>query len=551
MAGVQEASFMYTIISSIHEGGGKMKRPDPPAVKMPEKVTRKKGAHDTVYIYKTVRAYRNDKGKPTSDEVAIGKLAADGESLIPNMRYFELHPTKARPIPPAQGCLSFGAAAVLAHLGDETGLSPLLRSIFPDLHSRIALTAVYMVLKGNVMCHIGDFCEENWVAESAVLDSARASELFFSIGFAGRKEFAEAWIAHVSEKDCIAYDVTSLSTYSGGIEDAEWGHNRDGEDLCQINLGMFFGEATRLPVHYITYQGSVLDKTHFELMMAEARALGIGAVRFVFDRGFVTAENIDAVADEHVSFVSALPAHLTEYKRLIDTAADIHSASNKVEDEGLYAHVASCSIGSTALSAHVFYSPSKAADEEYILWERIRRMEDELQRMSKARKLPRRYTDIFTIEGAGDGKELSFMRDAAKIDARIARLGYFVLITNDQELDSPSCLRIYREKDVIEKAFCGMKNHIDFKRMRTHTTPTTDGKLFCGFIALVLRSALATKIAKDVDTTGMTVPEVLGHLSKLKRITYADGSVSHTAVTKAQKAILKAVGITPEELLAM
>jgi transposase len=407
------------------------------------------------------------------------------------------------------------------------------------------------VLKGNVMCHIGDYCDETWVEGGAVLDSARSSDLFFSIGFAKRKRFAEAWIAHVAETDYIAYDVTSLSTYSGGIEDAEWGHNRDGEDLCQINLGMFFGEATRMPVHYITYQGSVLDKTHFECMMTEARALGINAVRFVFDRGFVTAANIDAVAEEHVSFISALPSHLKEYKRLIGSATDIHSASNKIKGEGLYAHVSPCAIGSTALTAHIFYSPSKAADEEHILWGRIRRMEDEFAKMSKTKKLPRRYTDIFTIEGAADGKELAFVRDAAKIDAQIARLGYFTLITNDPNLDSLSCLRIYRDKDKIEKAFCGMKNHIDFKRMHTHTTPTTDGKLFCGFVALVLRSALATRLALGKDTAEMTVPEALGHLSKLKRITYADGSVSHTAVTKAQKAILEAAGITPSELLAM
>ena len=74
-----------------------MRRSGFPAVEMPEKVTRKKGANGTVYIYKTLRAYRNDKGKPTSDEAAIGKLAADGVSLIPNVRYFQLHPTAALP----------------------------------------------------------------------------------------------------------------------------------------------------------------------------------------------------------------------------------------------------------------------------------------------------------------------------------------------------------------------------------------------------------------------------------------------------------------------
>ena len=60
-------------------------------VSMPEKrVTFKKGNNGTVYAYYTLRAYRNKDGKPTSDEVGIGKKASDTGMLIPNRRYFEL-----------------------------------------------------------------------------------------------------------------------------------------------------------------------------------------------------------------------------------------------------------------------------------------------------------------------------------------------------------------------------------------------------------------------------------------------------------------------------
>lgn len=45
----------------------------------------------------------------------------------------------------------------------------------------------------------------------------------------------------------------------GNYEDLEWGYNRDKEKLPQINLGMYFGETSRLPVYYCTYPGSILD----------------------------------------------------------------------------------------------------------------------------------------------------------------------------------------------------------------------------------------------------------------------------------------------------
>ena len=54
---------------------------------------------DHVYIQYTVRAYRNSKGKPTSERVCIGKLDPETNMLIPNTRYYELF-EKRQPIHP-------------------------------------------------------------------------------------------------------------------------------------------------------------------------------------------------------------------------------------------------------------------------------------------------------------------------------------------------------------------------------------------------------------------------------------------------------------------
>jgi hypothetical protein len=527
-----------------------MKRMGYEPVEMPPKTTRKHGTGNTIYIYETLRAYRNDKGRPTSDEAAIGKLAPDGIRLIPNARYFELHPKPDMAHSRASAAVSFGAAAAMMRLAGDIGVLGLLAESLPALDKQVALAAVYMVLEGNVMCHIEDYCADSWTVPGISLDSGRTSELFSAITFAQRMDFAKRWVAHISEQDYIAYDVTSLSTYCGGIEDAEWGHNRDGEDLCQINLGMFLGESTRLPVHYCTYQGSILDKAHLAFMMREAKALGIGCVRFVFDRGFVSAANIDSVASEHLSFITALPTSLLVYKGLItDAAPVIHSSRNQLEDQNLYALSAPCKIGSTALYAHIFFSPSKAADEEVILYAKISQMGGELGKLAKSKKLARRYRDYFDIDSAA--ADMVFRRDFDKIDAKLAHKGYFVLVTNDDRLDASGCLETYRAKDIIEKAFSGMKNHIDFKRMRTHGTATTDGKLFCGFIALILRSAFAARLSAFKDTKKMPVTAALRELKKLRRITYCDGSVSHTVITRTQSMILKACDIRPDELLAM
>ena len=43
-----------------------------------------------IYVQYTIRAYRNEKGKPTSESVSIGKLDPETGMLIPNRKYYEI-----------------------------------------------------------------------------------------------------------------------------------------------------------------------------------------------------------------------------------------------------------------------------------------------------------------------------------------------------------------------------------------------------------------------------------------------------------------------------
>lgn len=530
-----------------------MKRRENPPVEMPERTTVKKAANGTVYVYYTTRAYRNAQGRPTSDEAAIGKLADDGVRLIPNQRYYEFFPHER---PAAAESKAFGASGVLHLLAERLGIKDLLQEACGGLAGLVLLAAAYMVEEDNVMCHIADYCDEAFTPGGLRLDSQSTSGLFAALSMHERSSFLSSWVRLRQEEEYIAYDVTSLSTYSGGIEDAEWGHNRDGEDLCQVNLGMFVGENSRLPVYYATYQGSVLDKTHLSFMMESARALGISKARFVFDRGFVTTDNLSYVQEHHLSFITALPAHLKAYKGLLDEAAqaDISSSRNAVSGQGLYAVRLPVMIGDAGLHAHVFFSPQKRALEELALYAKVEKLEAELTKMASARKLPKKYTDLFCVS-AGDGasETMTFARDYAKIDAKLRRAGFFVLVATDNTISSEEALMTYRHKDSIEKAFSGMKNFLDFNRMRTHGTLTTDGKLFVGFIALILRSQISAALSasNDKDTKRMPVTSAIRELKKLKRITYSSGEVQYTVVTRTQRLILDALKVDSEDLLAV
>jgi len=72
----------------------------------------------------------------------------------------------------------------------------------------------------------------------------------------------------------------------------------------------------------------------------------------------------------------------------------------------------------------------------------------------------------------------------ADIDDAAKNCGFFCILTNT-DISNSDVLETYRRKDTIEKGFHDLKNHIDMKRLRTHSSNTTDGKMFCTFIAMI------------------------------------------------------------------
>ena len=60
----------------------------------------------------------------------------------------------------------------------------------------------------------------------------------------------------------------------------------------------------RLPFFYVTYPGSIIDKSHLTYMMAYNETLGISKVCFIMDRGFFTTDNVKYMQSSHLSYIT-------------------------------------------------------------------------------------------------------------------------------------------------------------------------------------------------------------------------------------------------------
>ena len=504
------------------------------------------------YAYKVTRTYRNAKGQPTCDRRSIGRVDDESGMLIPNLAYYEFYGEVSAPEPaPQVGSVSEAGVTFAARAALEScGALPMLASAFGGARASEMLTvAAYMLAEGNVMSYLDDFCERALVPTE--VDDRRASELFASLLPEERASFFSSWASAQAGNDYVAYDVTSFSSYSEGIADLEWGYNRDGEKLPQLNLAMYLGVNSRLPVFYRTYPGSIVDKKHLPAMMAGNAELGVGCVTFVMDCGFVSTGNLQYMHGESFPYVIGLESFKKAARNAIGElrgelassrswiGGGVHAAAKKGMFYGVYSQI------------NVFRDADRAAAAEADMHRRLDADEERLAQMPEiTRAEAKRYSKRgFSIDRAGDGT-FSFSRDWAAIDAAAENLGYFCILTSELGADPAEVLATYRRKDEVEKAFDEVKNHLDMRRLRTHRQETTDGKLFCAFVALIARMRIENALGEWMRENRMTMERVMREFAKVRCVQGADGKRMLNPLTKKQREIYELMGFSEDDVRA-
>lgn len=504
-----------------------------------------KGEH--IYIQYTVRAYRNNKGKPTSERVCIGKLDPETNMLIPNTRYYELFEQR-QPITMPEYVCKCGSFLTLKGLVKSLGLYDLLKKHFPEHVDEILTVAQYMLLEGNVMYYLPDWQEESMSFCGETLNGSRISRLFTSIDGKRRLEFFNDWMKKKHTGEFLAYDVTSVSSYSKGIESLEWGYNRDKEKLPQLNMGMYYGEASLLPLYYRIYPGSIPDKAHLRYMAEDTGVLSSKKTKFVMDRGFYSADNLRYLTEKNCRFVIALPGNLKYVTELVEKKGKelINRSEYKLGAELPYGKAYDVTELGFRMRVHLYYDPLKAANDSAALFRTVEKMEKELSEMDQAPDRWLHYDKYFFINVSSKDGTMSFRRNAAAIDKALAQCGFFAIAETDFKKTTAEILDIYRRRDVIEKSFDNLKNELDMNRLLIHSEAAAEGKTFVAFIALILRSQMMKTLSELMSKEGFTLRKIFSELDKAKLIISADsrsGSRLLNPPTRLQKDILFALSL--------
>jgi len=334
-----------------------------------------------------------------------------------------------------------------------------------------------------------------------------------------QQSFFASRCAEIRERAVLAYDSTTISTYSENQIEARYGYNKAGDGLKTIKLLTLYSIETRQPVAFTKQPGNLPDVITIENALKQLSILGLGNAEIITDNGYYSEHNLSVLFLAHFDFVTLVKTNLKWVKAELDGHRDGFSSVSSACPFDTGTH------GISIMLMHDFVKVRKYADRKsglqkgdeetfrrrvylHLYFNSARRAEDDADFDNELIALRRTIEDGVDIDGLSKGAQnmaakylhirhwgknthISF-NEAACNDAKSYH-GYFALVSNCEK-DPFECLRKYRKRETIESFFESMKRRADGTRARVWDTDTLRGRMFVQFIALCYYEYLSNEI---------------------------------------------------------
>ncbi|KRL11907.1 transposase [Schleiferilactobacillus perolens] len=133
-----------------------------------------------------------------------------------------------------------------------------------------------------------------------------------------------------------AYDSTSISSYSQGLAQVRYGHNKEYDPSAELNLLVVYGGQSGLPFYYRQLSGSIPDVKTVINLLDDLEVLGIDKAKLVIDRGFYSKVNIDALLGQHLKLLIGIQTVFQLVRtNLLDHMEELQQFQNYDDNSGV------------------------------------------------------------------------------------------------------------------------------------------------------------------------------------------------------------------------
>ena len=529
---------------------------------------------DKKYAYRCTSKREPGKKYPTTIKEYLGVVDPETGNIIPKKVQSESFNFTLRD----RGFRTkdYGNVLLIKHVADELGIGTDLDYSFGTASKGTLALAMAQAMAPTPFIDTQYVIESSYIPEIVGVtgidfSSQRLSEMTKILGEAtGCMEDLFVLRTKRCSDATFLYDITSQSTYSEMKGQAEWGHNRDGESLKQLNIGLLT-DKEGIPVAFDLFPGSVSDITTLKRLVGDMKQRSPGC-RLVADRGFESASNIAAMMDNGIDFIIPCTINTKAVKSLItDFSRDVmrpeydrmhnghvYSVQERmlgiVENDGSFAYVTDSDPefkdAKHRVKAYICFDSKKRSDDEQELKSSLMKIIKELdgkkvrnpsETFSKKAKWMMKYLEM-TLDD--EGKMCISYRQNAMTFFR-NRAGMFVMLTPDADWDT--VMTSYDARNCVEMAFDILKSELDGRRIRTGDPVRARGRFLVKFIALMIRVRMQNVISSS-KMKDLTVENALMSASNYKIIDDR-GLKVRTELPKRVRQIFDIFGVAdPEDI---
>ncbi|NQT60801.1 MAG: IS1634 family transposase [Bacteroidetes bacterium] len=518
--------------------------------------------NQTIYVYESEGYWDKEKQQSRNKKTCIGKMV-EGE-FVPNKHYqMRQELQELKEVPPGRvratefSRLFHGATYLFDQIGDRYGITEDLVACFPETYTQILSLAYYLILEDrNPLSRFGKWAQTHVHPHGQHISSQRSSEFFRTISEDAKQRFFMLQVARRKEHEYLAYDTTSVSSYSKSLKQVKYGRNKDHDPLAQINLALLCGHDSRMPVYYRKLPGNISDVSTLRKMLSDIDVLQVDKVKMVMDRGFYSEDNLHAFYKNHYKFLIGaksslkfIQKHLDPVRETIRTRAYYHSTYQlgcyTVMTNWPYKKVKKRS-GEVVLSekriyVHLYYNEQQAVEDKIAFNKRLDLLEEELYSEKRIPAHEKLYSKYYEIQKTPvRGMQLTPRQES--LDAAQKNFGYFALLSNGIK-DPIEALEVYRSKDLIEKAFGNLKERLNMRRTSVSSEQNLEGKLFVQFVALMYLSSIDKTMKEQNLYKKYTLNDLLDTFDVIEQF-QSPGHTPHVGeVTQKQKELYGCFGV--------
>jgi len=447
----------------------------------------------------------------------------DGKVKQKFIRYLGVEPNAKKSIFPSShsdfkmdGVKVYGSVIVLDFLSRQLGLYDLLGE-----HAYAIMTLVF--------CHCHDYRSvldvERWfkktdldqifgvpeITEKQLRNALNALENLDHLQL--QKSIFEMASRLCNEKSSsVIYDVTNIYFEGTHCNLAKYGKDKEnvkGRRLVQIGLGIT--KERGLPIFHQVHPGNVHDSKIFKEAITLLRRYGIRNGTIIHDRGITSKSSVLKLSELRWKVIAGVPLHRGIKNAISEVdLSNIETFGNLIQQgkTPFYATSLNYTLGDTQGKLLILLNPFQKQEQRQF---RMRSILEAQQTLKGKKEIDSWLKKFFSKSGKINTHSI---RRKEKYD------GISILFTNGK-FSREEMIRLYFEKDTIEKSFQSLKGVLGLRPVRFWLQDKVNAPILICYLSYTLLTTFKFFLYKNKGKeyfSNLSVTQALEELNNIYRI---------------------------------